>query len=219
MLAPVQLPTLLLAQPAPHAGFVVLQRPRPALPLDRAEHAVSDRLGDTQLVVPLWLEHGGINVSAAAAWVLLDEAQQGGHRALLDLLPTLAAWRWSWPTFSLAAVVWCWSQLIATCDHLIVSETADEAFIRGKTAGDIAARLAGHDKHFEMINGSLSSLDARAATQATTLDRLARLAEQEAQARIARQAKQPTLLQLTGMVVAMLVGFSGLTAWFVTLIR
>jgi hypothetical protein len=32
------------------------------------------------------------------------------------------------------------------------------AFIRGETAGNISARLADHDRHFEAINGSIRKL-------------------------------------------------------------
>jgi hypothetical protein len=37
-------------------------------------------------------------------------------------------------------------------------ETAQEAYDRGELAGQIAARLAGHDRHFEVINGSLAKV-------------------------------------------------------------
>jgi hypothetical protein len=36
-----------------------------------------------------------------------------------------------------------------------MAESSQEAFDRGAVAGEIAARLAGHDKHFAVINGSL----------------------------------------------------------------
>jgi hypothetical protein len=36
-----------------------------------------------------------------------------------------------------------------------MAESSQEAFDRGAAAGEIAARLLGHDKHFEKINGSL----------------------------------------------------------------
>jgi hypothetical protein len=39
-------------------------------------------------------------------------------------------------------------------------ETAQEAYDRGTVAGKIDARLAGHDKHFESINGSLEKVAA-----------------------------------------------------------
>jgi hypothetical protein len=39
-----------------------------------------------------------------------------------------------------------------------VSETPQEAYDRGAVAGEIGARLAGHDKHFEAINGSLEKI-------------------------------------------------------------
>lgn len=34
----------------------------------------------------------------------------------------------------------------------------DDAYDRGHIAGEIAARLAGHDRHFEAINGSLADI-------------------------------------------------------------
>lgn len=37
-------------------------------------------------------------------------------------------------------------------------ETSKEAYVRGVAAGEIAARLAGHDKHFAAINGSLADM-------------------------------------------------------------
>jgi hypothetical protein len=39
-----------------------------------------------------------------------------------------------------------------------VPETPQEAYDRGELAGQIAARLAGHDQHFAAINGSLADL-------------------------------------------------------------
>jgi len=39
-----------------------------------------------------------------------------------------------------------------------VTERPDDAYERGHLAGEIAARLAGHDKHFASINGSLADL-------------------------------------------------------------
>lgn len=38
------------------------------------------------------------------------------------------------------------------------SETPSEAYDRGTVAGKIDARLAGHDKHFARINGSLERI-------------------------------------------------------------
>ena len=37
-------------------------------------------------------------------------------------------------------------------------ESTQEAYDRGTVAGKIDARLAGHDKHFESINGSLAQI-------------------------------------------------------------
>lgn len=38
------------------------------------------------------------------------------------------------------------------------SEASDDPYSRGVAAGEIGARLAGHDKHFATINGSISGL-------------------------------------------------------------
>jgi hypothetical protein len=39
-----------------------------------------------------------------------------------------------------------------------VTEQPDAAYDRGHAAGGIDARLAGHDRHFEAINGSLARI-------------------------------------------------------------
>jgi hypothetical protein len=39
-----------------------------------------------------------------------------------------------------------------------VNESPQDAYDRGAAAGEIAARLAGHDKHFAAINGSLADI-------------------------------------------------------------
>ena len=39
-----------------------------------------------------------------------------------------------------------------------MTESPSEAYERGTTAGAIEARLAGHDKHFARINGSIERL-------------------------------------------------------------
>lgn len=39
-----------------------------------------------------------------------------------------------------------------------MTETPQEAFARGSVAGEINARLAGHDEHFKAINGSIERL-------------------------------------------------------------
>lgn len=39
-----------------------------------------------------------------------------------------------------------------------MSESPQDAYDRGAAAGEIAARLAGHDKHFATINGSLAEI-------------------------------------------------------------
>jgi hypothetical protein len=39
-----------------------------------------------------------------------------------------------------------------------MSESGESAYDRGHLQGEVAARLAGHDKHFAAINGSISDL-------------------------------------------------------------
>lgn len=39
-----------------------------------------------------------------------------------------------------------------------MSETPGQAYERGEAAGQVIARLAGHDKHFASINGQLAAL-------------------------------------------------------------
>ena len=53
------------------------------------------------------------------------------------------------PTYPLAGVV------ATPALAGIVGETHKEAYERGAVAGEISARLAGHDKHFATINGNL----------------------------------------------------------------
>lgn len=43
------------------------------------------------------------------------------------------------------------------------SESHDEAFARGKVAGEVDQRLQGHDVHFDKINGSLEKVAANMA--------------------------------------------------------
>ncbi len=40
----------------------------------------------------------------------------------------------------------------------MTGESVQDAYNRGELAGQIAARLAGHDQHFASINGSLADL-------------------------------------------------------------
>jgi hypothetical protein len=39
-----------------------------------------------------------------------------------------------------------------------MTETPEQAFIRGTIAGAVETRLAGHDRHFAAINGSLATV-------------------------------------------------------------
>jgi len=56
-------------------------------------------------------------------------------------------------------------------------ETSSRAFDRGREAGEIAgqisARLEGHDRHFEAINGSIAKVAAELHVITLTMQRLA----------------------------------------------
>lgn len=51
-------------------------------------------------------------------------------------------------------------------------EPPDSAFERGKLAGQIDARLAGHDKHFASINGQLEKIGHSMAALVLGMQRL-----------------------------------------------
>jgi hypothetical protein len=53
-----------------------------------------------------------------------------------------------------------------------VAETPKEAFERGAAAGEIAARLAGHDEHFAKINGSIGDMATELHAVALAVQRL-----------------------------------------------
>ena len=54
-----------------------------------------------------------------------------------------------------------------------MSENLQDAFERGHLAGEVAARLANHDKHFADINGHLAELAREMHEQTLALQRLA----------------------------------------------
>jgi len=54
-----------------------------------------------------------------------------------------------------------------------VSESGQDAYERGHLAGEIAARLAGHDRHFDAINGHLADLVAGQEEVRLAVQRLA----------------------------------------------
>jgi predicted polyphosphate/ATP-dependent NAD kinase len=62
----------------------------------------------------------------------------------------------------------------------MAEESVAEAYGRGVTAGDIAARLAGHDRHFATINGSLGDLVVELRGLRSEVTRTADRAEQSA---------------------------------------
>jgi hypothetical protein len=61
-----------------------------------------------------------------------------------------------------------------------MSETTGDAYDRGVIAGEIAARLAGHDKHFASINGSLATLASEMHDLVLAVQRLGDQAEANA---------------------------------------
>jgi hypothetical protein len=66
-----------------------------------------------------------------------------------------------------------------------VPETTDDAYERGHLAGEIAARLAGHDRHFAAINGSLEKIAQNQAAQTLAIQQLADQAKADAVTRVA----------------------------------
>jgi hypothetical protein len=56
----------------------------------------------------------------------------------------------------------------------------DDAYDRGHIAGEIAARLAGHDQHFATINGSLADIAQELHKQTLAVQRLSDQAEANA---------------------------------------
>jgi hypothetical protein len=57
---------------------------------------------------------------------------------------------------------------------------AESEFDRGHTAGEIAARLEGHDRHFQTINGSLERIAGSLEQQTLAIQRLGDQAESAA---------------------------------------
>jgi len=66
-----------------------------------------------------------------------------------------------------------------------VTEPAQNAYERGHLAGEIAARLAGHDRHFAAINGSLERIAATLTAQTLAIQQLADQAKADAVTRVA----------------------------------
>jgi hypothetical protein len=110
-----------------------------------------------------------------------------------------------------------------------MTEENTDSYDRGHAAGEIAARLAGHDKHFAAINGSLADLatemhsltlavqrlgDQSVARDATTLATAAALREAEE----ARRSKSDTSWSPWAKVFATIAAVAAaLTAiWYVT---
>jgi chromosome segregation ATPase len=79
-----------------------------------------------------------------------------------------------------------------------MSESASEAYNRGATTGAIEARLAGHDKHFARINGSLE----RIATEMHNLNLSIQQLSDNTQARDQRLEDQATAREAAAIVTA-----------------
>ena len=61
-----------------------------------------------------------------------------------------------------------------------MADQPDNAYDRGHIAGEIAARLADHDKHFAAINGSLADIARELHDQTLAVQRLGDQAEANA---------------------------------------
>jgi hypothetical protein len=114
--------------------------------------------------------------------------------------------------------------------------TIDGEYERGVTAGEVAARLAGHDKHFASINGSLVKVaengidqtrainaltmavqrltDEFAASQRTLITTAAALKDAEA-ARRDKMAQTWSPVQKTTTIVLAMVAIAGLVLAFI----
>jgi hypothetical protein len=53
-----------------------------------------------------------------------------------------------------------------------VTEPENDAYARGMVAGEVAARLADHDRHFAMINGSIERLAGEVHAMVLGIQRL-----------------------------------------------
>lgn len=65
-----------------------------------------------------------------------------------------------------------------------MSEPPDDAYDRGHLAGEIAARLAGHDEHFRDINGQIKMLITETHDLVLAVQRLADQAIADAKTRV-----------------------------------
>jgi chromosome segregation ATPase len=80
----------------------------------------------------------------------------------------------------------------------IVPESASEAYDRGTVAGEIGARLAGHDKHFARINGSLE----RVATELHEINLNIQKLSDKTEARDQRLEDQAAAREATAKIAA-----------------
>ena len=80
---------------------------------------------------------------------------------------------------------------------------------RGHLAGEVAARLAGHDQHFAAINGHLADLSRMVAAQQLDVSRL-----------LAESPPRPWLTPLQRIFAEMagLAAFAAFAAWVLSII-
>jgi len=99
----------------------------------------------------------------------------------------------------------------------------DDAYDRGHIAGEIAARLADHDRHFATINGSLADIARELHDQTLAIQRLGDQAEANAKTVIttaaalkaaedARRAKGEQTWTPFARTIAVLGGLAALAA-------
>lgn len=111
-----------------------------------------------------------------------------------------------------------------------MSESQKESYDRGVLAGEVAARLAGHDKHFSAINGSLEkishTLEQFLTKQNLMIVELQRLSDSTSGLKEAEHAKQKTQIALaaspwlTALVLIAIVGvLVGVISGMVALVR
>jgi hypothetical protein len=106
----------------------------------------------------------------------------------------------------------------------------DAAYDRGHTAGEISARLAGHDKHFATINGSLIDLAAEMKAVNLQLQRMADAMQADRERALAtatalREADEArratgerhwTPLTRVAVLVTTLAALAGIAAFLIT---
>lgn len=96
----------------------------------------------------------------------------------------------------------------------------DDEYHRGYTAGDVASRLANHDRHFASIDGSINELAHLVADQGKDLARLITLTEEARNRDEARN--RPPLLSPVQRVFAEMAGlaaFAAFAGWILSVLH